>query len=336
MGGLRLRLLEWKIRARAWLEAVWESQRFGIALTILGTLASAIVVFRTQAPGVSVAAMGAAAALMAGRTKATGTEKATWMLIISCLLVGEVSAIRKDRAENDKKMVQLLEEERTARSEAKSNFEGIGNGINEQSRQSQTQFAQTIGQMSTQFNKTMGGMKSVLATAEGTKKDTGALLAQLQSAHADIQAMRSRRTSGNALIKMTSELTETLRDMHARWYDAINNLEHIEEEQTWYQFPPLSPERRKVVEQTFQERIDRAGTQMMNAQQIAAKNADDLRGILLSEIPKESRTQEDDKQAELFKHLDTASGYPNCCPDLEQAADYLDSLAQRAKAALGD
>ena len=129
--------------------------------------------------------------------------------------------------------------------------------------------------------------------------------------------MRSRRTSGNALIKMTSELTETLRDMHARWYDAINNLEHIEEEQTWYQFPPLSPERRKVVEQTFQERIDRAGTQMMNAQQIAAKNADDLRGILLSEIPKESRTQEDDKQAELFKHLDTASGYPNCCPDLE-------------------
>ena len=72
-----------------------------------------------------------------------------------------------------RKWFNYWKKKRTARSEAKSNFEGIGNGINEQSRQSQTQFAQTIAQMSTQFNKTMGGMKSVLQRRKELRKIRG-------------------------------------------------------------------------------------------------------------------------------------------------------------------
>src|ERR1700691_1393278 len=100
MAGLYLRLLHWKIATHAWLEAIWEDRRSGIALTGLYVPICAALVWWIPAPGVSVAIMGVAAALMTARTKASGTEKAVWMLIISCLLVIEVLAIRRDRKDN--------------------------------------------------------------------------------------------------------------------------------------------------------------------------------------------------------------------------------------------
>jgi hypothetical protein len=112
MVSLRLLLLRWKIELHERLETIWENRWFGIAITSAFTICAGYFLLAVPPPGVSVAVLGVAAALMAGRTKATGAEKAAWMLIISTLLVIEVLAIRKDRREHDEndKSARLVEQ----------------------------------------------------------------------------------------------------------------------------------------------------------------------------------------------------------------------------------
>jgi hypothetical protein len=168
MDSPRVILLRWKIETHAWLEAVWEDRRFGIALTTVFTACCACLFFWiTPPPGVSIAVMGIAAAFMTARTKASGAEKAAWMMIISCLLVIEVSAIRKDRKENNDKIEKLLDEEHSARSEAKNNFEGIGHGIQATIELSQNQFKATVLQQSRHFDATMAKQQTNIDEVTG-------------------------------------------------------------------------------------------------------------------------------------------------------------------------
>ena len=81
--------------------------------------------------------MGVVAATMAARTKATGPEKATWMLIISSLLIVEVLAIRKERQFNEVAERGRVEEQR-------QQFSAIGDGIKNTIEQSQKQFIETM------------------------------------------------------------------------------------------------------------------------------------------------------------------------------------------------
>ena len=106
-----LLLLRWKMELHGRLEAVWEGRRAGLALLACGTVVAGCLEHWVPAPGVAVAAMGVLAALMAARTKASGAEKAIWMLLISSLLVIEVLAIRKDRQVHDAELANLLSEE---------------------------------------------------------------------------------------------------------------------------------------------------------------------------------------------------------------------------------
>src|ERR1700683_4090842 len=96
---VRLRLLELrlKMKSRAWLEAMWKGRWCGIVLTGAATITCAFLFYFVPPPGVSVAVMGVTAAIMTARIKPTGPEKAAWMLIISALLVIEVSAIKEER-----------------------------------------------------------------------------------------------------------------------------------------------------------------------------------------------------------------------------------------------
>jgi len=150
-----LTLLRWKIEFGAWLEALWKDRWLGVALTGLCTVVCIYLQWRIPGPGVSVAVMGVAAALMAARTKASGTEKAVWMLIVTSLLLSEVFAIRKDRKEHDDQLAKLFGEEVGARREAKTNFEGIGTGIKTAITQSESQFKETVSQQSRHFDAAM-------------------------------------------------------------------------------------------------------------------------------------------------------------------------------------
>ncbi len=155
MANLRLVLLRWKMESRAWLEAVWDGRWFGIALTSICVAVCIYLQWNIPGPGVSVAVMGVAAALMTARAKASGAEKAVWMLIITSLLLSEVLAIRKDRREHDDQLARILSEEVQARGESKIKFGEIGEGINNQSRLSVKQFEDTVTRQSRQFSATM-------------------------------------------------------------------------------------------------------------------------------------------------------------------------------------
>jgi hypothetical protein len=168
MANLRLVLLRWKMESRAWLEAIWEGRWSGIVLTGAATIVCACLFYLVPAPGVSVAVMGVTAAIMAARTKATGAEKAAWMLIISALLVIEVGAIKKERFFNEQTEKSRAEEER-------QHFGVIGQGIETTITQSQKQFEETIGLGQQQFNATLDTEKGNLAqTLRGLKETVNA------------------------------------------------------------------------------------------------------------------------------------------------------------------
>ena len=168
MTRLRLALLHWKSKLRTRLEAVWKSRWSGVALASIATAVVAWLFSRIPPPGVAVTVMGVMAAVMSLRTKATGTEKAIWMLIISALVVIEITAIKKERFFNEQSEKIRAEEER-------QHFTMIGKGIQTNIEQSQEQFEKTIGQGQQQFNATLTTEKNNLArTLKGLKETVNA------------------------------------------------------------------------------------------------------------------------------------------------------------------
>jgi hypothetical protein len=143
---LHLLLLRWKIELRERLEAIWESRWSGVSITSILAVCAGYFLLAIPPPGICVAALGVAAAFMAGRTKATGAEKATWMLIISTLLVTEVLAIKKDRADQ-------IAAEKARGAEERRHFAEIGEGIKK-----------TLEQNGREFEATMSKENAVLGT----------------------------------------------------------------------------------------------------------------------------------------------------------------------------
>ena len=114
------------------------------------TVCAALFFHSNPVPGVSVAIMGFAAALLAARTKANGREKATWMLIIAALLVIEIVAIRKDRSEAYATQAKVLEEE-------KQRFSDIGKRIEAGMERAQAQFKSTMVELQVNLRTVTGG-----------------------------------------------------------------------------------------------------------------------------------------------------------------------------------
>ena len=119
------------------LENVWTHRWSGVVLTLAFAATGLCLFVRVPAPGVSVAVMGGAAAVLSLRAKATGTEKATWMILLACFLVIEVAAIRKDRRENQEAEAQRVEEQRRR-------FDEIATGIETSIKQANEHFDKTM------------------------------------------------------------------------------------------------------------------------------------------------------------------------------------------------
>jgi hypothetical protein len=147
-----LLVLRWAVRLRELSEQVWERRQVGFALVLAGAIICSYWLFRIPAPGYAVAVMGVAAALMAARTKASGYEKAGWMLVMFGLLF--VETIRKDRLDNEWRQEQ-------AHKEQKQNFTDIGVGLKAAIKESQQQ-----------FSATMSNIDTTLKTSERTLKNT--------------------------------------------------------------------------------------------------------------------------------------------------------------------
>ena len=119
------------------LEEVWTRRWAGVILTLIFTIVVGCLFYWIPPPGVSVAVMGVLAAVVSLRTKATGTEKGVWMLLISSCLVIEVGAIKKERLLNEFAEARRVEEQR-------QHFSEIGNGIKSSIAQTEANFNTTM------------------------------------------------------------------------------------------------------------------------------------------------------------------------------------------------
>lgn len=146
--------------------------------------------------------------------------------------------------------------------------------------------------------------------------------------------------SGNQRIGKTSGITDKLRQVTENWEDVLRNLDHMKEEAIYYHQPPWGPDQYKVAEEMWTRFVRSPANEGQREKMfglVADANKD--RNDLLTHIPATFRTAEDTK----WKFLDIANPYGSSCFDPQQCAsqltdlaDYLDSLAKRAKAASGD
>ncbi len=146
---------------RTKLKPVWESRWSGIVLTIASAGLAIYLIVKIPPPGVSVAVMGGAAALVSLRTKVSATEKATWMILLTCFLVIEVGAIRKDRRENQEAESKRAEEQR-------KHFSDIAGRIATAIEQGDKHFKATLQQGNDNFDQTMQRAQNVIGLENNT------------------------------------------------------------------------------------------------------------------------------------------------------------------------
>jgi hypothetical protein len=198
---LPLLMLRWSSQFRNRAEQLWDTPRAGFYLFAAFSLLCAYFFGHVPPPGYAATTLGVVAALMAARTKASGVEKAGWMVMIGVLLFVEAKAIRKDRAENEAK------QERD-RGQQKQSFIDIGEGIRAAIKQNQDHFDATTREMN-----------DTLKTAEATLKNTTPYaLLEFQEINPYVPSFPMR--AGGAVtfnISFINDGSETAQDTH---YDA--------------------------------------------------------------------------------------------------------------------
>lgn len=94
------------------LQEVWTNRWAGVVLTTIFVITAAFLFHWIPSPGVSAGVMAIVSVVVSLRTKATGTEKAVWTLLIVTFLVIELGAIRKDRLLAAVEQERRIDEER--------------------------------------------------------------------------------------------------------------------------------------------------------------------------------------------------------------------------------
>ena len=150
---------------------IWLSHRFGMWLVFVCLTITACLLHWLPSPGIGVAVMGIAAALMTARKDPTAWEKAAWTFAMFGLLVVEILAIRKDRREHDAQMKELLQQGVAIKTQAETKFDELGHGIKTGVagilQQSNQQFQSTLQQQNRQFAATMSGLNENLNVTSG-------------------------------------------------------------------------------------------------------------------------------------------------------------------------
>jgi hypothetical protein len=89
-------------RAFRWLEGAWSCWQTAIALAAVGLGTAYWALHTSQLPGISIGLLAFAAGIMSLRPEMKLLEKMSWVIILSCFLLAEVSSIRKDRDSSQK------------------------------------------------------------------------------------------------------------------------------------------------------------------------------------------------------------------------------------------
>ena len=125
----RLVVLRWAIKVREKVEALWATHSLGMWLIFGGYIAASVLLYWPPSPGIGVAIMGIAAALMTARKEPSAWEKTLWTFMMFALLLVEILAIRKDRREHDEQIAALFQQGSTIKTQAETKFTEIGSGL---------------------------------------------------------------------------------------------------------------------------------------------------------------------------------------------------------------
>jgi hypothetical protein len=142
------------------IERIWDSRATALVLGAIGAGCAVWANIWLPLPGVSVAILGAMAAVMSLRPKMRMLEKAAWMVLISAMLGAEIHSIRRDRSTNDAKQSKIRDAEN-------QKFDAIARGLKNAIELSKGQYSSTVSHVDSVLQTTQG----VAATAQANLND---------------------------------------------------------------------------------------------------------------------------------------------------------------------
>ena len=119
------------------LVALWESRYTAVGLLLIATSLAIWLNIQHFLPGVAVAVLGFMAAVMSVRPNMASAEKFVWIIVVTAVLVAEISNIRSDRGQSD------ATQQRTQQSQ-KDQFAFVAQGVEDSILLSRLQFDPTI------------------------------------------------------------------------------------------------------------------------------------------------------------------------------------------------
>ena len=167
----------------------------------------------------------------------------------------------------------------------------------------------------------------------GAAVQEGLAKQKYQKARASIIQGKLADLSSDLLVTMASSVTQYLRNFGMEWQSADHQLELASwsdhEHEEWNENPNRIQKLAVSKPQREWKEDLRRTNEKYHAQLLQLlSDADALRVALRNKLPKEAQTPEDDAEAVSFAQLAAVASGGNI-PPIENAADYLDSLAKR-------
>lgn len=153
-----------------------------------------------------------------------------------------------------------------------------------------------------------------------------------ERARVPISEGRLNTLSENALIDLESQASKRLRQFFDDWYIAQHNRELADYEDVFHEQDPQKKDARFKKHQREHEQIADNYRSQLKA---LLSDANAIRSELIRKLPTDAQTPDDQEQeAAIIRELNGVGGmsYESCCrKDLDDIADYLDSLASRVQ-----
>jgi hypothetical protein len=274
-------------------------------------LCSLYLSFRLPHAGYSLLAFGLVAAVTVFHEHQKPFHKVTWIFILVSFALIESYAIRNDRRSDEARL-------NDARRSENLHFETVVGKLQNM-----------IGTLNAQVSTLSGLLLSQQRVEQWTRETKG------KTDEIEELFVKGRpNPSLDSVLVAASKLTTALSEYQTFWKARVHNIE-LQRDDRYYNRTWDDQDARKKEYDSFKGSIDSANE----------SERDDLRGILLlisnvqfflvNSLPQSERTNDDEDEghniAVLIAAVPAMETYYDCCGKLPELADYMESLAKRAK-----
>jgi hypothetical protein len=254
--------------------------------------------------------------------KAGVIGKAAWIGMLFLLLSVEYRAIDRDRED-----FALNEYHR--RQEEREQFRAVGTAIT-------TNMQRVLDNGNKQFAATAAGLNETIRRSSRIETKASETLSATQATHSLLIALVGQKggqvASTAAFIGFATELSDTLHRLPGEWemdVTGLNNLKYTDSINNY-----LSKQQKESAREKWDAIIEERNANYQSMLRTTVADANLVRGLLMTWVSDETL---EDKSEKAFAEGYPASSchkYPRACSEeLSHFADYLVTLAHRAKAA---